>query len=347
MSEQAQAIVGTDAPEDWELRPQIHARELPDAAAPLKRVLRRPDLEEIIDTFAVSGAVAKRAQQRYKLLMRLSALSSLGAMIIAAGLLLVYASVSESNLLPILSALQGGLLLLSFMFSLIVAYRRPFDVWMKERATAEHLRILLFNRIIAARETSYPEELSYLQLKLEYFRRYQLDVQRKYYRERGQQHRNAVVRASILRWLGTFMIVIAGAPVMLRHFFPDLHTLMFETGFLDWARDGDLQQRFLVAMSTTGAALQGFLVASNLINQDERNAARYASTSENLEALATRPLDEARAAAAAGDEQGVATFAALIQEQISSEHREWVSLRAVAPNLSLGQLRQVNLPWLK
>lgn len=347
MSEQAQTIVGTDAPEDWELRPQSHARDLPASAAPLKRVLQRPDLEEIIDTFAVSGDAAQRAQKRYKLFMRLSALSSLGAMVLAAALLLAYAQVSQSNLLPFLSAVQGGLLLLSFMFSLLVAYRRPFDAWMRERATAEHLRISLFNRIIAAREANDAGELPYLQLKLEYFRRYHLDVQRKYYRERGQQHRNAVVRASILRWLGTLMIVVAGAPVILRHFFPDLHTLMFEIGLLDWARDGDLQQRFLIAMSTTGAALQGFLVASNLINQDERNAARYKSTSENLEALASRPLDEARAAATAGDEQSVQTFAALVQEQISSEHREWVSLRAVAPNLSLGQLRQVNLPWLK
>lgn len=347
MSEQAQAVVGTDAPEDWELLPQNHARNLPASAGPLKRVLQRPDLEEIIDTFAVSGEAAKRAQQRYKLLMRLSALSSLGAMVIAAGLLLAYARVSESNLLPVLSTLQGGLLLLSFLFSLLVAYRRPFDVWMRERATAEHLRISLFNRIIAAREQNEGDELPYIELKLEYFRRFQLDVQRKYYRERGQQHRRAVRRASILRWLGSIMILLAGLPVVLRLFLPESQPMMFEAELPQWARDGDLQQRFFIAMSTTGAALQGFLVASNLINQDERNAARYGSTSENLEALATRPLDEARAAAETGDEQGVQTFAALIQEQISSEHREWVSLRAVAPNLSLGQLRQVNLPWLK
>ena len=351
MNEQAQTVVGTDAPEDWELRPGEHATTLPDAAGPLKRVLTRPDLEEIIDTFEISGTAAKLAQTRYKRLMRLSALSSFGAMVIAAGLLLAYANVFGGSIprtgLAMLSTVQGGLLLVSFILSLVVAYRRPFDVWMGERATAEHLRIKLFNRVLGANETSEANELPYLPLKLEYFRRYQLDVQRKYYRERGQEHRRALLRASVLRWFAALMILAAGLPVVLRLLYPDLSLLIVESGLPEWADDPDLQQRVFVAMSTTGAALQGLLVASNLINQDERNAARYGSTSENLEALATRPLDEARAAAAENDEQTVQTFAALVQEQISSEHREWVNLRAVAPNLSLGQLRQVNLPWMK
>ena len=100
-------------------------------------------------------------------------------------------------------------------------------------------------------------------------------------------------------------------------------------------------------MSTVGAALQGLLAALHLMNQDERNAARYRSTAENLEALATTPLEEARACATANDQQAVETFVTLVHEQISSEHREWVSLRALSPELSLNRLRELNLPWMR
>jgi len=70
------------------------------------------------------------------------------------------------------------------------------------------------------------------------------------------------------------------------------------------------------------------------INQDERNAARYAATHQNLEALADRPLEEARSAAAADDANDLQAFVALVQEQISSEHRQWVDLRAVAEHFA-------------
>jgi hypothetical protein len=117
-------------------------------------------------------------------------------------------------------------------------------------------------------------------------------------------------------------------------------------GLPSWIQDFDVQQRFFLALSTSGAALQGLLAALALINQDDRNAARYEATHRNLDALADRPLDEARAAAAAGDANDMQAFVALVQEQISSEHREWVDLRAIAPSLSLRRLKELSLPGL-
>jgi hypothetical protein len=40
----------------------------------------------------------------------------------------------------------------------------------------------------------------------------------------------------------------------------------------------------------------------------------------------------------------VLAFAALVQSQISSEHREWIALRKIAPDLGLDRLMSLRLP---
>src|SRR5258708_28473763 len=66
---------------------------------------------------------------------------------------------------------------------------RPFDLWMKARERAEIARISLFDQVMNTDDpSSQPDELPLPPLKLEHFRRYQLDVQRRYYAARGLQH---------------------------------------------------------------------------------------------------------------------------------------------------------------
>ena len=348
ITEQAKTAIGTEAPRDWELRPRQAIAALPENAAPLKRILARSDIDEIIDTYHIADAAAGRAQKVYKRLAKWSAASSFLAIVIASGLLLAHSFlVGATANLSLLSGIQGFLLVLSFLLSITLAHWRPFDRWMRERAKAEHERASLFNRIMRAEETAQPNELPVLPLKLEYFRRYQLDVQRKYYRERGGEHARAVSRATALRWLGTIVVGLAALPLAAGMLGTDWSAWAGKLGLPHWASNIDFQQRLFISLSTVGAALQGLLAATLLLNQDERNASRYAATAENLEALASRPLEEARAAAAQGDRDAVEAFFSLVQEQISSEHREWVSLRSVVPSLSLARLKQANLPWAR
>jgi hypothetical protein len=83
---------------------------------------------------------------------------------------------------------------------------------MNKRAESEIARIELFNRIVHTHETSQGDELPLLPLKLEYFRRYQLDVQRRYYRGRGEQHAAALWRSN---WWLIASLVITVASVLL------------------------------------------------------------------------------------------------------------------------------------
>jgi len=348
VTEQAKAVVGPDAPDDWKLQIDTYVAKLPSGGGTLRRILEHPEITKIIGAYRVADRAAVRARDFYKRLASWSAFASFAAIFIAAVLLLAHARAFGSvGNLAILSVIQGAMLVLSFVLANIVVHFSPFDRWMRERATAEHERVSLFNRVMLADEPARAGELPALPLKLEFFRRFQLNVQRGYYKSSGAKHRRAAIRAALFRWVGAVLICASAAPVVGNFVGADWYAAWTDQGAPNWVTDLDFQQRTFLALSTVGAALQGLLAALLLINQDERNASRYAATSENLETLASTPLVEACKAAASGDDAAVGVFAALVQDQISSEHRDWVRIETTAPTLSLERLRQANLPWAR
>lgn len=338
----AKQAVGSDAPSDWQLKPETHALSLPPNAGALKRILERDIFRRTIEAFRIDDAAAVSSRKWYVFYAGWAALLSLVSIVCASTLLTVFGLNPSKNdpLVTHLSIIIGVSVSLSFILSLLEKWVDPAQKWMASRAAAENERMRLFNEVVAANEPVKANELALPPLQLEYFRRYQLDVQRRYYEGRGAQHR-AVVRWSVgLRIVALLLVLTASLP--------QISTL---AGYpmADWlghAIDPDLQTRIFVGLSTAGAALQGWLAAQLLMGLDERNAVRYASTAANLIALSGRPLDEAREAAANGDRQAVLGFVALVQEQVSSEHREWISLKQLSPELSLSRLRKLALPRL-
>ncbi|MGD9786202.1 MAG: hypothetical protein AB7U49_16135 [Hyphomicrobiaceae bacterium] len=338
----ARTAIGEDVPHDWSLQPSKHADALGPECGSLVRVIRRSHLEETIGALEAADRDAVRARNRYKWLANWSARFSFVAALIAVLVLLVTVGLLDwASHLKWLSYAQAAALGLSIVLSFLLAYFRPFAAWMEHRAEAEYQRIHYFDRVVGAEEPAADGELPLLPLQLEYFRRYQLDVQRKYYKERGAEHQRAERWATGLRVIALIIIGLSVVPALAAGFGWSVTDLT--GGFIGGADQRDAQKLdiLVIALSTAGAALQGLLAASALINLDERNAARYAATSQNLETLGSRPLDEARTAAAAGDVKSVRDFVQLVQDQTSSEHREWVDLRRVAPNQSLKQLKEV------
>lgn len=340
--------IGPDKPADWKLAPKAHAGLFKDAvkAGPLVRILQRPELEQIIDAFETADNAALAAQAKYKMVARFAAIASFISIALAAIMLLPRTgAVSEAATTAAVGA-QFSCLALSLVASLWLGWRKPFEAWMQQRAEAETQRIRLFRRVTEADEPVNATELPLLPLQLEYFRRFQLDVQRLYYDKRGCQHRAAVRRRLIWRGLALILIACAALPVLWtfqgKDWLPQSMTPLLAT----MPPKTELAQRVFLCLGLVGGAMQGLLAAQSLISYDERNGARYHDTWQNLEALSGRPLDEARNAAAQGDRERVLTLIALAHEQISSEHREWVSLRSVSPELSLDRLRELTLPRL-
>lgn len=339
--------VGAEEPQDWHLLPEQHAANLPEAAAPLKRILTQPAIAAIIERYNKADAAAVRAQTAYKRPARLAAITSFLAIVVGSVVVLPSYAVLPQGVVSAAGTVQFMLLIISFGALILVGRRRAFATWMTLRAEAENARRELFTRVMDQEATAGAATgLPLLSLQLEYFRRYQLDVQRFFYAKRGKQHASAADHAWRWRVAALIIVVIAS--------FPLLWVLQGKPWLPDWLgaflnglpHATETGERLFLGIGLIASALQGLLAANAVISLDERNAARYLSTAGNLETLADQPLTEARQRAANGDRAAVLSFVALVQQEISSEHHEWVALRTVAPDLSLDRLISLRLPRL-
>ena len=328
----AEEVVGRDDPAaDWRLVPDQHARALPPEGGALKRVLERPEIARIMQEFKDNDSAAVAAQARYKRAGRLGLYAATTATVAGAIFLLPI----EHLMAPVrgyVSAVQIGALVLAFLASRWLASARPFDAWMKQRAMAEIARARLFDTIARTEEEARGGELPLLPLKLEYFRRYQLDVQRRYYRERGAQHKAAAWRNN--RWLSasfllTILSVLLGAVIVLNM------AAGLGLGLPSWIAERLAAvpmpnlNRVILALGVIASGLYGLGVARSLMDLDERNASRFETVAANLEYLSGADLAAARAAAAAGRAQEVLDFMHEVEQQISAEHKEWVILASL------------------
>jgi hypothetical protein len=183
--------LGNAAAKDWQLRPEIHAESLPPQAAALKRVLTGPALQGLIKTYRDCSQKAARDQKSYKWKAKTAAIATFFAILFGC-VLFVLASQPVSPLVTrVANWFQAGLVVISFVLSLIVAFTKPFNSWMEARGEAENARMNLFSEVLNAEEApggAKEGELPLLPLQLEYVRRYLLDIERNYYWDRGNEH---------------------------------------------------------------------------------------------------------------------------------------------------------------
>ncbi len=141
-------------------------------------------------------------------------------------------------------------------------------------------------------------------LQLEYFRRYQLDVQRTYYHDRGKEHEEKAARTLLLGSLAVFAGSLGAG-------------LATALGAIDpkWAS--------LAVIGVMGSALAAFASTRESTHQDVRNSERYERTAWTLQKLYER-LEVVRSAVAAGEPEVMQEFVAAVQDQLSLEHRQWL-----------------------
>ncbi len=331
--------LGQQAADDWRLEPASHAASLPAAAGPLARILQRPELRSLIAVYGPADSAAGRAQKEYKRLAMTAAVAGFASVTLGGLMLLPPDDALPSALANLVPMIEVVLVAVSFVASLLLALSKPFERWMQERAKAENARVGLFNSVLAADEPARPDELPTLPLQLEYFRRYELDVQRAYYAGRGRQHQRSVTKASLWRVVALLLVGCASLPLVFSILGPE-HTPGPMTWLLNlFAKPDESAQRILLCTSVVGGGLQGLLAAYSLLTQSERNAPRYQDAARNLEDLSAEPLTAARAAAAAGDRETVDAYVGIVHDELTAEHREWIALRSLVPDLKLSKLK--------
>ncbi len=327
------AVGDNDTSTDWELKPELHEARLPEDAASLKAVLRSALALDFIRRFNDADQKAIRAQAAYFRYGRWEVLAVTTAILLGAFLLLLPdpetlagADPKTSPLwraffaaygTPILEGLfwaQVGAVAVAAMATAVMRAQVPYKEWMAQRTRAETARLEYFAYICnpaRAKETAGTGGLPLLPLQLEYFRRYQLDVQLNYYAGRGEQHRKAAARFL------TRGALAAGAAALAATLLPNLiaQTELFS------------ETRIAAFLLIAGPVLYNAQENLKLLHEDQRNALRYANTADQLNSVKARALGPAREAAAAGHPEPVSALVAEVNGMVSQEHAQWTSAR--------------------
>ncbi len=300
----AAGAIGPSHPTDYVVDPTGHAERYRDAAPDLATVLSRSSVRVVAERYQKLDSLALEHQRRFKATSSRARSAVFWAGVTAAFLLVtgsLSGLLSASLRTPLMVVAAGGAVVagaLATMWIRQIKEGRLLERWMTSRAEAETARLQYFERV-----TRDPEPAEPL-LQLEYFRRYQLDVQRAFYAERGGDHRRAADRSLSL----SSMALAGGAGAT---------GLAGVLGALDPAWSA------LAGLGLVGQAWAARIVNEEATAQDRRNAERYGRTHLALDRIYER-LDDVRRAAADGRREVMREFVDAVHEQLSLEHRQWL-----------------------
>ena len=303
----AAGIIGSGSPGDYPLSPVEHAEQLKASAPKLAALLTRSAPVELARQYADADTEALAAERTFKrwviranwaVLATATASALLMAVALLAGTL---GGLTQTTLivLALIGVAAGGIASMSLFR---VKEGRLLEDWMTARARAETKRLSYFSYIVNS--SLQPLDLQLELLKLEYFRRYQLDLQLAYYKTRRLGHRNSAERTLSISAGSVLVAAIASGAAGV------LGALRSE-----WAALGSL--------AVFGAALQAFAASRESLNQDRRNAERYDNTAQALQGLRER-LDDVRLGISAGSTSVLGEYVGAVQDQLSLEHRQWL-----------------------
>jgi len=326
----AETIIGNEASDDYMLRPELHGEQLPTEAAPLARLLRSDDVRKVVTRYRRADRNARRYQSIYQTLGR--AAIALQAMAALLGALFIISHQVPGALRPDINSVELVLLTIGTFAGGLMRRTNAFQKWNEWRASAEIGRIELFNVVTSGTTNIGAGESPLLPLQLEYFRRYQLQIQSTYYSSKGASHQRAFERQrDLIVIFALITLVLLG--ISLASLFGQSIVLV----------PNHLSVFFGVAIATLTAAIGNW----SLLSQDENNAKRYHATFANLDAIRRDYLEPARQAASRGDKEGVLSFVAAVNDLVSVEHRQWVLLHELAAQPDTGALSVVRIPKLR
>jgi hypothetical protein len=304
--------IGRGKRKDYIISPTSHAEEFGEKAPALATILRSSEVEATARQYENEDQEALVAQNKFKIIFKRA-----NSIVLATGVLiaLVLATAAAATVLPawlvttLLVVLSLGSVVTGALASkdlLTIRQGHLLEAWMSKRASAETARLDYFDTVAKSSVKSTGKNYVPLELlHLEYFRRFQLDVQLAYYRERGKDHREEAEKTlSYSGW------AVAGAAIATG-----------SAGVLG----GVLHASFaaIAALGTIFTGLSSFASMREAVNQDRRNAERYGRTYRVLDDLSKR-LDAVRKAVYTAGMRPLRDFMEAVHEQLSLEHRQWL-----------------------
>ncbi len=307
---QAEEAIGFSRSNDYEIKPTRFADHMEKDAPQLASLLRHQALTETARRYERDDQRARDEQAHFKRLSSQATWAVFAATVSAASVALFTANSKEVvDGVQMIPLALGIISLVGGAWAALVLHRvsggHILERWMQARAAAETDRLGYFNRLVRLVSEKHSDDPQLQMLCLEFFRRYQFTIQQKYYEGRGIKHRNSYKKtisigsaAAFILALGSGVTAILGA---------------FQAELLQFAVLGIL-----------GTALATVASRREELNQDERNSERYRRTADLLSHIRERH-SEVQEAIAMGSVDVLQQYVAAVHEQLSLEHRQWLS----------------------
>ncbi len=303
----ARDVVGAGGSDtDWKIVPTEHAKFLADTAASLARNLRGSRSEGLAKMYEDLNDRAIKARDSFKRTIdrtdtAVYCTASLAALLlVASGLqeLLGEAGRWAVGAIGVLSVISGGL---AAMWLNQVKGGELSKKWADERAKAEAKRLAYFKAIMEGAPDEPLEQL----LALEYTRRFLLDNQIDYFRDRGAQHESA---AGVAFKKSTQAVFVAS-------------TFTALAGLLSLLVP---QMAVIAGLGVIASASATLAVSRSAVNQDRKNADRYRRAEDQLRQRKL-DMDSYREKTASGEKGAVQEFFEPIFVTLEADHKGFLS----------------------
>ena len=275
----AAKIIGEDEDDDYILDLAKHGERYGKTAPALVELMQFAGVKEASESYHLYDKDAIQAQDEYKKWMFRTNLSALLTSIFSA-------SAMAWNLVPaaIVPPWENGALVLNLLAVgsasigaaglFILRSGKLLEKWMNKRAHAETFRISYFEEMVAKGVAAGGDAAL---LALEYFRRYQLDVQKNYFFLSARRHEKSSITTIKIGAVGAGIAALASVAGL----------------------NAEGAWKAIGVCAVFGAALGAYAVGREQMTQDQRNSERYDRTYTALSQLtkkldAVRPASEAR-----------------------------------------------------
>lgn len=323
-------VIGESEPSLTSLKAADTLKELPDEARALKALILSPAAETIIEERTTASRTADKCQKQYKFWGRLAVfLTLVGA---AVGVVWIIQD-AQTGFDPEVSnwqwllTFEAGIAALGVLITKKLTTGNFHTRWMRARVASEQARRRYFDFVCTSPEladfnAAQRFRVDLLSLQLEYFRRFQLDLQYNYFKQKARSNRR------ISRFFKTYWF-LAGALgiVTLGVAFPEQlssndKVLMFLDQ--DWIAEGveHVDTMVWLAIALLLPFAQTALFDWGSIDNSSQNTARYRLMQAHLESYREQ-LPEIRRAAAMGQGEIVTAFIEQVGDLLSHENAEW------------------------
>lgn len=309
----AQSVVGKNHEDDYVLMPEEHEKLLTAGVPEFKTIFQDSEIQGVAlkyreyDTEAI---VARDAFKSYSSKAQLAVFLTACCSAALLGVSTLLGQPEDTSLARVLfiaislAAILFGTLATTWLR--LIEGKRMLEEWMKQRANAEMRRLEYFNLITrySPGDVQAANPTLFRLVQLEFFRRFQLEMQINYYKGLGRSHGKMADEAvTMSSW------ALGGAGLA--------------TGFAGFLGSA-LAPKWgtLAGLGMICQATASWILNKEAVNQDRRNEERYGRTLQYLENLRMR-LSKVRKNMAAGNEEVLAKLVEAVHEQLSLEHRQW------------------------